>query len=497
MVATFSSSVITVTYEDRNHNDILDAGEVISVTHIRNGSPSSFNILRDLPDVPGYVAGTLGFWVLYNETGIPFQIERVDKFTYSSSDVGSISDTIPPTVGISGQPSFTDGSTAFEVTVTFSEDVTGFTSGGIRVTNGDAGDPVQGGSAAVYTVSITPDSGGDVVVQVIAGAAEDGARNENTESLAVTVPLDADVPTVGIMGALGGPLPSSTDASTAFEVTVTFSEDVTGFTVEDIRVANGTAGSFFGSDGDTEYRATITPDGGGDITINIDAGAAQDFAGNGNEAAEEVIVVYQMSQKMRDETVSQVKSFMETGARLLHGHRSDRSRRLARLKYNGTGGGEVSYKGHTLPVMPVSLSGSPVSLLSSMNVALGEDKTKLVYSCTKNRNAVCMKTDIWLEGTLGTYKNDNAKGKYGILHAGVDRRLYDRLLVGVTAQFDHVVQNAGTASNRITMPGASASDKFSSWRWSAYGALFGSFIHSNFTFNLNLGLGWFDQDSES
>ena len=68
-------------------------------------------------------------------------------------------------------------------------------------------------------------------------------------------------------------------------VTATFSEPVSGFTVDDISVGNGTASSFSGRDGDTVYTFDVTPNAVGDVTVNIAAGAATDGGGAGNAAA--------------------------------------------------------------------------------------------------------------------------------------------------------------------------------------------------------------------
>ncbi|WP_430755249.1 beta strand repeat-containing protein [Magnetovirga frankeli] len=71
--------------------------------------------------------------------------------------------------------------------------------------------------------------------------------------------------------------------------TFTFSEAVTGFTVDDVNVTGGTkAGSFAsGTDGDSVYTLVVTPDANSttDITVDVAADVAQDAAGNNNTAA--------------------------------------------------------------------------------------------------------------------------------------------------------------------------------------------------------------------
>ena len=75
-------------------------------------------------------------------------------------------------------------------------------------------------------------------------------------------------------------------------VTVTFSEDVTDFVLEDLTASDGTLNNFSGS-GKT-YTATLTPpsSGSGTITLRVAENVATDSAGNGNTAAETVKVTY-------------------------------------------------------------------------------------------------------------------------------------------------------------------------------------------------------------
>ena len=68
-------------------------------------------------------------------------------------------------------------------------------------------------------------------------------------------------------------------------VTATFSEPVSGFTVDDISVGNGAASGFSGSDGVAVYTFDVTPDSLGEVTVDIAAGVATDGEGSGNTAA--------------------------------------------------------------------------------------------------------------------------------------------------------------------------------------------------------------------
>ena len=66
-------------------------------------------------------------------------------------------------------------------------------------------------------------------------------------------------------------------------VTVTFSEPVFGFTIDDINAANGVVRNFAVSG--AVYTFDVTPNAIGDVTVDIAAGVAQDTEGYGNMVA--------------------------------------------------------------------------------------------------------------------------------------------------------------------------------------------------------------------
>ena len=71
-------------------------------------------------------------------------------------------------------------------------------------------------------------------------------------------------------------------------VTATFSEPVSGFTVADVTVMNGTASNLAGSDGDAVYTFDVTPDSHGEVTVDIADGVATNGESNGNTAARQL-----------------------------------------------------------------------------------------------------------------------------------------------------------------------------------------------------------------
>ena len=115
-------------------------------------------------------------------------------------------------------------------------------------------------------------------------------------ALVALVAVTAGIPSVASAqagGAPGGPSVTMSLLSTTAQVRTgsplpvkaAFSEPVSGFTVDDIAVVNGAAGNFTGSGGGAVYTFDVTPDSIGTVTVEIAAGAAEDAAGGGNEAA--------------------------------------------------------------------------------------------------------------------------------------------------------------------------------------------------------------------
>jgi hypothetical protein len=159
-------------------------------------------------------------------------------------------------------------------TITASEAVTGFNDSDISITNGTKGLFTQNGQ--IYTLVVTPSSDGAVVLTIDAARCVDLAGNPNLIASA-SITSDRTSPTVAI-----APTGTSTNAN-PISFTFTFSEPVTGLTVDDVIVTNGIKGVLAG--GGTTYSLPVTPSGDGDVTVSIPASSAVDAVGNGNRAA--------------------------------------------------------------------------------------------------------------------------------------------------------------------------------------------------------------------
>ncbi len=126
-------------------------------------------------------------------------------------------------------------------------------------------------------------------------------RNGNATVAATTLPTPGtagslgankaividSIPTVEITGA-----PAAVNSTAAFSVSIVFSEPVVSFDAGDITVANGAASNLLSLDGGVTWTTNITPDGNGNITIDVAAAVVTDSAGNDNTAAAQVVVTY-------------------------------------------------------------------------------------------------------------------------------------------------------------------------------------------------------------
>ena len=127
-----------------------------------------------------------------------------------------------------------------------------------------------GGSGTTYTVRVTPkdEFHGNVTVTVPAGVAVDTNDDTNVAG-SKSFPVNTTTsPTVTIESWDDFP------AHGAFDVTIKFSESVSGFTLDDMQITNGSAGNFTGTGASTYSvrdhagRRAST----GDVTVTVPAG---------------------------------------------------------------------------------------------------------------------------------------------------------------------------------------------------------------------------------
>ncbi|MGI9407294.1 MAG: autotransporter domain-containing protein [Hyphomicrobiaceae bacterium] len=346
----------------------------------------------------------------------------------------------------------------------------------------------------------------------------------------VAPPPDADGPTVAITA------PASTRGP--FEITVTFSENVKGFTRIDLTVGNGTA-SNFSATSESVYTATITPIAGGIITIDIGTGAAKDFAGNASAAATQVTTSYIDEDGTRKQTQRVVANL------------------LARRSDQITAGtpdiaGRLSGRGGNTPVTLVGLTAigtgdnNQLSFSTSLRqiVSASEARKLAKRAALGQLYGLGQKSlkpanlapepyeyglDIWIQGRLSHIDNRTSDSDLGQLYLGLEYRVSPTFLVGLLAQFDFTDENdltqdtaadgngwlvgpymaarlhdnlifdvlasVGESDNDITAAGATGS--FDTHRWLLKGRLTGDFNQGDWHFAPHVGLTYFHEKQDA
>ena len=208
-------------------------------------------------------------------------VDRAQNPNTVSNTYSVVIDRLAPTCTITADKA--NGSrtnaTTINYTFTFSEAVTGFAVADITVTNGTKG--TLAGSGTTYTLPVTTaaNQNNTQTVSVPAEKCVDAGQNPNTVSNTYSVVVDRTAPTCTITAdKVNG---SATNAET-INYTFTFSEAVTGFTVDDITVTNGTKGTLTGSG--TTYTLPVTTAAGQNNTqtVSVPANKCVDAGQNGN-----------------------------------------------------------------------------------------------------------------------------------------------------------------------------------------------------------------------
>ncbi|MBV7530969.1 Ig-like domain-containing protein [Chitinophaga sp. sic0106] len=183
-----------------------------------NGLNFQYTILDGQSDMDGIQVVSL------NTAGSTIRDAATNNANLTLNNVGNTSfvrvNTTHPTVTLS-TPATPSMNTPFTVNIAFSENVTGFTSAGISVTNGSSS-PVTVIDNAHYSVIIVPASEGPVTINVPADKAQNIGHNGNTASNTLTVNYDITAPKVA---AVAVPASKYYKAGDVLNFTVNFDED--------------------------------------------------------------------------------------------------------------------------------------------------------------------------------------------------------------------------------------------------------------------------------
>ena len=204
-----------------------------------------------------------------------------------------------PSVEIWGEPALVNSTSAFVVTAEFSEVVSGFVDSEVSVSNAEV-TSFSSADSFTYSLEITPSGVGNISIDIAAGVAENLQFIGNTAAQQVQIAFDATAPTVAISDE-----PATVSTLAPFDIRVEFSEPVNDVIDTDITLGNAVITRFTPLE-DGSYSVQITPDGGGDISIDIAADVTQDAALNGNLAATRALIDFDTIAPIADAGLDQV-----------------------------------------------------------------------------------------------------------------------------------------------------------------------------------------------
>ena len=233
-------------------SDVTDGSGLASVTATANATAGGYNVTASATGLSDVTFG------LTNTAGA--------AATLAVSSGAGQSTAISSAFGTALVALVTDagGNPVSGVTVNFAAPGSG-ASAGLSA----ASDVTDGSGLASVTATANATAGAYNVTASATGLSDVSFGLTNTDAVAPTVTLTTSTTEVA---------PGET-----FEVTATFSEPVTGFTMSDVAVNHGSVVALTGSG--ALYTITLRSSGSGNIGVSIAAGVAQDVSGNGNEAS--------------------------------------------------------------------------------------------------------------------------------------------------------------------------------------------------------------------
>lgn len=400
---------------------------------------------------------------------------------------------------------------------------------------------VGASGSTTFDVKYTPTSGGAFSFDLDITSDD---SDEGNYDIIVSGTADLTAPTVEILNA-----PASITTQDSFTVTFEFSEDVNNFVLGDISVGNGSASNFNAVDGNT-YTADITPDTGGDVSIDVNAAVATDDAGNDNTAATQVVVTCGAG-------CGEAATVQATKKRIQNFLRSRGSRMASQqanlglaglLTGHGLGGGfSNGFAGG-----PAGLGFSSDEAFSHGNFsfnlrqfvnsqsqqARSSDDMALNGAPTPNagsgQNAFQSRYNFWVKGTWVHTREDRGnideKSDFSIVHVGADYRYSKDILIGVLGQLDYTEEKSralgseakgkgwmlgpylvtrltdnlildvqasyGESDNKIN-PLGTYWDDFDTERWQLSGNLTGSFDRGKWHISPSIGLVYFKETQKA
>ena len=349
-------------------SDVSLSGSAASITDWRTNSDNTLYTATITPTASGTVTISVAANVATDAANNPNTAATSQTVTVSV-------DTNPPSVSLS-VPSGVQNS-AFSVSVTFTEVVSGFTQSDLSVSGTATASITEWNTNdnTTYTTTITPTTSGTVTMSVAANVATDAANNPNTAATSQTVTVDVDRPTVTIG------VPSGIQIGT-FNATITFSETVSGFTQSDVSLSGSAASitDWRANSDNTVYTATITPTASGTVTMSVPANVATDAANNPNTAATSQTITIEIPPAIPDPVTWMPDANLRSAIRSALGLATDATftqtqlQQLTKLFASQSGISDITGLKHATELTKLSLWRNDIS-----NLAPLKGLTQLTY----------------------------------------------------------------------------------------------------------------------
>ena len=262
----------------------ISCSSIVPISTTVGNDTSTFSFVTDPIDA-SLIGSTIQLTATVSTTDN--DVSAANDSALDDTDV-VVADTTPPTPVIGDVPAVFATTSPFTVTITFDESVTGFDVLDIGLTNA-AASAFTTVDAQTYTLSVTPDGNGDVTVSVPAASAQDAAANDSVAAVSVTAVYDTASPVLSINNA-----PAFVANSNPFLLQLDFSLAVSGLTLADIAVTNGTPVSF-STISTSNYSVLISPDLTNNIVVSVPAAAAQALSTGTDSSSADVTIVLNVS----------------------------------------------------------------------------------------------------------------------------------------------------------------------------------------------------------
>lgn len=270
MTATFSEAVVGL-----DNADISIANGTLSTLASSDGGitwTATFTPNLNVDDTTNLIVlNNAGYTDLAGNTGVGV-----------SNSVNYQVSTVVPTATIMVADTALKAGETSDVTITFSEAVTGFANADLTVANGVLSNVVSSDGGITWRATLTPTANLTDATNVIT-LQQTGVTNASGNAGVGTIDsnnyrIDTAPPSATITVAN-----SQLQAGQTSQITIAFSEAVTGFNASHLSVANGTLSGLSSVDGGQTWTATLTPTAGiVDATnlIVLDTSLVVDAAGN-------------------------------------------------------------------------------------------------------------------------------------------------------------------------------------------------------------------------